>query len=223
MTYIDGAILLILVLALVHGFFRGLIVPLICWAFIIVGVVVAFFHPGLAAKLAPSPILRPVIGSVIVVAFGFIGRLVARVVAPPIYSKIPLPRSLDKVGGVAVGVFASSLSIFMLLNSMVTVDRALTPLTRSDQTSAVQIAEIRQTLAEHPELASILPPDDLAAVGQKPGQSAVPSNQIGQISSALGTWQQIHNQMAASRIAPAICAIFDHMPFIGQGATWPAP
>lgn len=222
MTVIDGAILVLLVVALAHGFFRGLLRPLFTWIFVVVGVIVAFYHPGLAGSLAPNATVRPLVGLVLVIAIAAVGGLVARVVAPPIYTRIPVIRTFDRVGGMVFSFVASLFSIFMILNSLVTVDTALAPVTGNAQASAAQIAQIRQLLAEHPELSSLINPDDLAAAQSRLGATGtVASADIGTVSGVLGAWRQIHTQLAESRIAPVVFGIFDHLPLIGHNRGWP--
>ena len=54
MSFIDVAIVVIVVLAVLIGWVRGLFRPLITWAFIIAGVVIGFGYPAIAARFRPE-------------------------------------------------------------------------------------------------------------------------------------------------------------------------
>jgi uncharacterized membrane protein required for colicin V production len=222
MTIVDGLVLVMLAVSLALGFLRGIVRLLITWAFIVAGVVVAFFHPGLAAKVAPTPLIQPVAGVGIVLGFAIAGALLARIVAPLIESRIPFLRSIDRLGGMVLSGVLSCFSIFMMLNSLVTVDSVLTPLTSGAPVSATQLAQINELLRAHPELAGVLNPKDVAEAQARLGSQTIPSANVGEVSGVLGTWQQIHQQLARSKVAPVIFGIFDHLPVIGRNRAWPS-
>ena len=222
MTIIDGFILVILAISLILGFLRGIVRLLITWAFIVAGVVVAFFHPGLAAKIAPTPLVQPVAGIGIVLGFAIGGALLARILAPLIDSKVPFLGSIDRLGGMALSGVMSLVSIFMMLNSMVTVDSVISPLTSGQPITATQLAEVDSLLSAHPELASLLNPDDVAAAERQIGSASVPAADLGQVSGPLGAWQTIHSQMVQSKVAPIVFGLFNHLPLIGHGRSWPS-
>ena len=137
MSYLDIACVVILVLALLHGLLKGLFRPLITWAFIIAGVAVGFGRPGVAASFAPSPGWRPLMGLVVVVVFAVVGFLVAHLVAPRIYGLIPGMGVLDRLGGAVLSVVLALVMIFILLNGLVTLDRATAPI---DGSAPVSVA-----------------------------------------------------------------------------------
>ncbi|MGP8160984.1 MAG: CvpA family protein, partial [Candidatus Dormibacteria bacterium] len=161
MSYIDIAIVVILVLALLHGLLRGLFRPLITWAFIIAGVVVGFGHPGVAARFAPSPSWRPVMGLVVVIVFAVVGFLVAHLVAPRIYRLIPGMGAFDRIGGALLSLVLALVMICILLNGLVTLDRATAAIDGSGNVSATQIDQIQRFVSSNPAAAIALDPSEL--------------------------------------------------------------
>ncbi len=221
MSYIDIACVIILGLALLHGLLKGLFRPLITWAFIIAGVAIGFGHPGVAARFAPSPGWRPLMGLVVVVVFALAGFLVAHLVAPRIYRLIPGMGLLDRLGGAVLSVVMAFVVLFLLLNGLVTVDRATAPIDGSGPVSAAKIQEIQQFVASNPATSIALTQSDLQALEGQLGSSSTPAGDIGQMNTVLGVLRNVHLQMVQSKVAPVIFKVGQSLPFLGNGQTWP--
>jgi uncharacterized membrane protein required for colicin V production len=221
-SYIDIACVIILVLALLHGLLKGLFRPLITWAFIIAGMAVGFGRPGVAASFAPSPSWRPLMGLVVVVVFAVVGFLVAHLVAPRIYRLIPGMGVLDRLGGAVLSVVLAFVVLFILLNGLVTVDRATAPIDGSAPISAAKIQQIQQFVAGNPATSIVLTQSDMKALEGQLGSSTTPASNVGQLSTVLGVLRNVHIQMVRSKVAPGIFKIGESIPFLGNGQTWPA-
>ncbi len=221
MSYIDIAIVVILVLALLHGLLRGLFRPLITWAFIIAGVVVGFGHPGVAARFAPSPSWRPVMGLVVVIVFAVVGFLVAHLVAPRIYRLIPGMGAFDRIGGALLSLVLALVMICILLNGLVTLDRATAAIDGSGNVSATQIDQIQRFVSSNPAAAIALDPSELKNLESSLASSTTPDSDIGQYNIVLGVLRNLHIQMVQSQVAPVIFNIGQNVPFLGSGQTWP--
>jgi hypothetical protein len=223
-SYIDIACVVILVLALLHGLIKGLFRPLITWAFIIAGVAVGFGHPGVAASFAPSAGWRPLMGLIVVVVFAVVGFLVAHLVAPRVYRLIPGLGALDRLGGAVLSVVLAFVVLFILLNGLVTLDRATAPIDGSTPVSVAELQEIQQLIASHPATSIALSQSQLQEVeGQVgSGSSATPAADVGQLSTVLGVLRNVHIQMVQSKVAPVIFKIGESLPFLGNGQTWPS-
>jgi len=220
-SYIDIAIVVILVLALLHGLLRGLFRPLITWAFIIAGVVVGFGHPGVAARFAPSPSWRPVMGLVVVIVFAVVGFLVAHLVAPRIYRLIPGMGAFDRIGGALLSLVLALVMICILLNGLVTLDRATAAIDGSGNVSATQIDQIQRFVSSNPAAAIALDPSELKNLESSLASSTTPDSDIGQYNIVLGVLRNLHIQMVQSQVAPVIFNIGQNVPFLGSGQTWP--
>lgn len=221
MSYIDIAIVVILVLALLHGLLKGLFRPLITWAFIIAGVVVGFGHPGVAARFAPSPSWRPVMGLVVVIVFAVVGFLVAHLVAPRIYRLIPGMGAFDRIGGALLSLVLALVMICILLNGLVTLDRATAAIDGSGNVSATQIDQIQRFVSSNPAAAIALDPSELKNLESSLASSTTPDSDIGQYNIVLGVLRNLHIQMVQSQVAPVIFNIGQNIPFLGSGQTWP--
>ncbi len=224
MSYIDIACVVILVLALLHGLLKGLFRPLITWAFIIAGVAVGFGHPSVAASFAPSAGWRPLMGLIVVVVFTVVGFLVAHLVAPRIYGLIPGMGLLDRLGGAVLSLVLSFVVLFLLLNGLVTIDRATAPIDGITPVSVAELQQIQQLVASNPAASIALSQPQLQALEGEvsSGSSATPAADIGQLSTVLGVLRNVHIQMVQSKVAPVIFKIGESLPFLGNGQTWPA-
>jgi hypothetical protein len=222
-SYIDIACVVILVLALLHGLLSGLFRPLITWAFIIAGVAVGFGNPGVAASFAPSAGWRPLMGLIVVVVFTVVGFLVAHLVAPRIYRLIPGLGALDRLGGAVLSVVLAFVMIFILLNGLVTLDRAAAPIDGNAPVSPSEIQTIQQFVASNPATSIVLSQSDLQSLESQlgPGSSQTPAANVGQLSTVLGVLRNVHIQMVQSKVAPVIFKIGESLPFLGNGQTWP--
>jgi uncharacterized membrane protein required for colicin V production len=221
-SYIDIACVVILVLALLHGLLKGLFRPLITWAFIIAGVAVGFGHPGVAASFAPSPGWRPLMGLVVVVVFAVVGFLVAHLVAPRIDRLIPGLSALDRLGGAVLSVVLALVMIFIVLNGLVTLDRATAPIDGNAPISASKIQQIQKFVASNPATSIALSQSQLQAEEGQLGSTTRPAADIGQLNGTLGVLRNVHTQMVQSKVAPVIFKIGESLPFLGNGQTWPA-
>ena len=221
MSYIDIAIVVILVLALLHGLLKGLFRPLITWAFIIAGVVVGFGHPGVAARFAPSPSWRPVMGLVVVIVFAVVGFLLAHLIAPRIYRLIPGMGAFDRIGGALLSLVLALVMICILLNGLVTLDRATAAIDGSGNVSATQIDQIQRFVSSNPAAAIALDPSELKNLESSLASSTTPDSDIGQYNIVLGVLRNLHIQMVQSQVAPVIFNIGQNIPFLGSGQTWP--
>jgi uncharacterized membrane protein required for colicin V production len=223
-SYIDIACVVILVLALLHGLLKGLFRPLITWAFIIAGVAVGFGHPSVAASFAPSAGWRPLMGLIVVVVFTVVGFLVAHLVAPRIYGLIPGMGLLDRLGGAVLSLVLSFVVLFLLLNGLVTIDRATAPIDGITPVSVAELQQIQQLVASNPAASIALSQPQLQALEGEvsSGSSATPAADIGQLSTVLGVLRNVHIQMVQSKVAPVIFKIGESLPFLGNGQTWPA-
>jgi hypothetical protein len=222
MSAIDIGVVIVLALALLIGWWRGLLRPLIVWAFIVAGVVVGFVRPSVAVDLAPSPGWRPVMGVVVVAAFALGGVLIARLVGRLIYRHIRVIGLLDRVAGAALSLALAGVAVFILLSAIVTLDQAAAPVEGTGAVSAARIAQIQSYVAAHPGSAILLDPAQLQALQQRPGLSTTPAADIGQLNGPLGFLRALHAQVVGSRVAPVIFNWMQTIPVLGGGQRWPA-
>jgi uncharacterized membrane protein required for colicin V production len=218
---IDIAIVVILLISVLLGWSHGLFRPLITWAFIIAGVVVGFGYPAIADRFAPNAGWRPVMGLVVLAVFAVVGSLVAHVVAPHIYRRIPGVGAIDRIGGVVVSLVLSLLGIFVLLSLMVTLDQAAAPVEGTSTISGAQISQIQSFLSKNPGTAIVLDTGQLKALETQLNQTPITAANIGQVNGALGALRDLHTQMVDSSIAPIIFDAGERIPILGDSRPWP--
>jgi uncharacterized membrane protein required for colicin V production len=222
MSILDIVVIVILLAALVHGFFKGLFRPLITWAFIVAGVVIGFGHPAVAERFAPSPGWRPIMGLVVVAVFAVVGGLISHLVAPRIYRLIPGMGALDHVLGAVFSFVLAFAMVFLLLKGLVTLDRAAAPIDGNSPLSASEISQIQQFVTSNPATDIALDPSQLQSLENQLGSSTQPAGNVGQLNGMLGVLRNLHTQMVQSKVAPVIFDIGEHLPFIGGSQTWPS-
>ncbi len=118
-TGIDIGIVAVLALALLVGWWRGLLRPLITWAFLVGGAAVSFGDPALARRFAPGPGWRPFMGLVVIAVFGLAGVLVSHLVARVVRRGIPVLGLVDRLAGAVVSGLLALVVVFIVLSAMV--------------------------------------------------------------------------------------------------------
>lgn len=118
-TAIDIGIVVVLALALIAGWWRGLLRPLITWAFIVAGAAVSFGDPALARRFAPSPAWRPYMGLVVIAVFALAGILASHLIGRVVRRGIPVIGLLDRLAGAVVSGLLAAVAVFIVLSAMV--------------------------------------------------------------------------------------------------------
>jgi hypothetical protein len=131
---------------------------------------------------------------------------------------------LDRLGGAVLSVVLALVMIFIVLNGLVTLDRATAPIDGSSPVSVAELQEIQQFVASNPSTSIALSQSQLQALEVQvgSGSSPTPAADVGQLSTVLGVLRNVHIQMVQSKVAPVIFKIGESLPFLGNGQTWPA-
>jgi hypothetical protein len=132
--------------------------------------------------------------------------------------------ALDRLGGAVLSVVLAFVALFILLNGLVTLDRATAPIDGNAPVSVTELQTIQQLVASNPSTAIALSQSQLQALESQvgPGSSPTPGADVGQLSTVLGVLRNVHIQMVRSKVAPVIFKIGETIPFLGNGQTWPA-
>jgi uncharacterized membrane protein len=160
-------------------------------------------------------------GLVVVIVFAVVGFLVAHLVAPRIYRLIPGMGAFDRIGGALLSLVLALVMICILLNGLVTLDRATAAIDGSGNVSATQIDQIQRFVSSNPAAAIALDPSELKNLESSLASSTTPDSDIGQYNIVLGVLRNLHIQMVQSQVAPVIFNIGQNIPFLGSGQTWP--
>lgn len=215
---IDILILVAVGVAVVMGFRRGMVQPLlveigflgVLWVFISHW---AGYSRLLERFLHVPPVLA---GVVIVVVAGIVayggGRLGGLI------HRMPLVQGADGLLGVFVHGFIAVMICYFFLGALVAIDKAFGPVLNGAQANVAQARTARTALLSHPLVSKLVDRRDLDILVQRarqPGGARIadlPSLQ--QLETAYGDFAQ--PQLLSSRLAPIVLAIGKPVPGLGH-------
>lgn len=215
---LDGLFLLILVIALVVGYQKGVIQPLMSQVFFFGALFLIYrerdsYLAGLQHYLHANVILAIFFALLLAVIAGYIGNTVGLAL-----HRMPIARGIDGFLGVFVNVAIALAAIYFILGGLITLDRAFAPLNSTAKLSAAQITSLSQILNSNPIATALVDPKDLkklqaeAKAGQTASLDTV--SQLDQLSKAYTEF--VKPQLKTSRLAPYIMRFGQKLPFVGH-------
>lgn len=215
----DLAIAIALALGALAGWRKGFIVPLVVQAGALVSL--AALYAGPLKSMVPSGaaglgvgVGAVVIGSSIV---GTIGGVLIRLVY-----RFGVLKRLDKVAGIPLGVVTAAVTLYVALVGVTVLDGWLAPLHGTATIGAQQLAAIQKLAAVNPTFSAFADPTMLNSIVAVAATAPIPADQLSRYDAALGFYEAtVRPAMLTSRIAPAILAIGEHLPVIGQHVDFP--
>jgi uncharacterized membrane protein required for colicin V production len=216
--FIDLAIGIALLIALIVGYQRGVIQPLLVEIFFLAAILVIIrdrqaYSAAMGRFLHANPILDVFLALIIAVVAGYIGG-----VAGAAIRRMPVIRGIDGFLGIFVHVGVAVVVIYLLLSALVQLDKAFNPTVRSSTLTPVQVNQLASTLLSNPLTASIVDTHDLDKLHK---ESSTPSGarladvpQLNQLDTLFLDFVQ--PQLHSSRAAPVILGIGSKIPIIGH-------
>jgi hypothetical protein len=214
---IDILVVLILVVALITGFQRGVIQPLLAEIFFFGALLVIFrFHDQyttLLARFHISAVLSVFVALIIGIVLGGVGGAIGGA-----FHRMESIRGIDGLLGVVVHVAVSIVIVYLAISALVTLDNAFEPALRSASLSLAQVTALENEILSNPITAAMVSKSDLEtlkAASQKTGGAHLDSVQ------GIHQLQQIYTdflqpQLHGSRTAPFILGFGHHLPLIGH-------
>lgn len=215
---LDGAILVILLIALIVGYQRGIIQPLLTQVFFFGALFVLYrekanflvsvqhyLHQGLAVAIF--------LALVIAVAAGYVGSVVGQVL-----HRMPIARGIDGFLGIFVNVAIWLIVIYYALSALIVFDRAFTPLVNQTALNAQQVNQLSSTLQSNPVVNALVSPDDLKKLKQETANGKTASlTTVTQLDNLRTFYDDfIHPQLVGSKLAPYIMKYGQKAPIIGK-------
>jgi len=215
---LDGAFILIVVIALVVGYQKGVIQPLMAQVFFLGALFLIYrerdsYLTGVQHYLKANIVLAIFFALMLAVIAGYIGNTVGLAL-----HRMPIARGIDGFLGVFVNVAIALAAIYFVLGGLITLDKAFAPLTSTAKLTSVQIASLMKVLNSNPLATALVDPNDLkklqteARSGQTASLDTV--SQLDQLSKAYTEF--VRPQLRTSRVAPYIMRFGQKLPVIGR-------
>jgi Colicin V production protein len=215
---IDLAFAILLVLALVLGYQRGVIQPLMSEIFFFGTLLVIFrFHDqytsGMAKVAHLSPVLSVFAALILAIIMGAIGGAVGGA-----FHRIEAIRGIDGLLGIFVHVGVTIVIAYLAISALVTLDNAFEPTLKSASLTLAQVNKLQSSILSNPITSAMVSKQDLQALkdaAAKPAGARIDS--IG----GIHQLQQIYTdflqpQLHGSKTVPVILGLGRHLPFIGR-------
>jgi uncharacterized membrane protein required for colicin V production len=215
---IDILVVLVLVVALITGYQRGVIQPLMAEIFFFGTLLAVFrFHDQYTNEMQKllhlTPVLSVFVALIIAVVLGAVGGAIGGA-----FHRMEAIRGVDGLLGVFVHVGVSLIVVYLAVSALVTLDNAFEPALRSASLTVAQVTRLETEILSNPITAAMVSKNDLQAL-----KTAAQKNNAAHLDSVAGIHQlqQIYTdflqpQLHGSRIVPFILGIGRHLPFIGH-------
>ncbi len=215
---IDILVVLVLVIALITGYQRGVIQPLMAEIFFFGTLLAVFrFHDQYTNEMQKllhlTPVLAVFVALIIAVVMGAIGGAIGGA-----FHRVEAIRGVDGLLGVFVHVVVTLIVIYLAISALVTLDNAFEPALKSASLTLSQVNQLENEILSNPITAAMVSKEDLAALK---AAAAKPAGAHLDSVSGIHQLQQIYSdfiqpQLHSSRTAPYILSFGHHLPFIGH-------
>jgi uncharacterized membrane protein required for colicin V production len=214
---IDILVVVILVVALITGFQRGVIQPLMAEIFFFGTLLMIFrFHDQytmLLAKFHISAVISVFVALILAIVLGAIGGAIGGA-----FHRMESIRGIDGLLGVVVHVVVALVIIYLAVSALVTLDNAFEPVLNQASLTLSQVNSLESEILSNPITATMVSKQDLDAL-----KAAAQKNNSAHLDSVQGIHQlqQIYTdfvqpQLHNSRSVPFILGFGQHLPLIGH-------
>lgn len=215
---IDIAIAVLLILALVLGYQRGVIQPLMAEIFFFGTLLVIFrFHDTYTNEMQKiahiNAVLSVFVAIIAAVILGAIGGAIGGA-----FHRMDAIRGIDGLLGVFVHVVVTLVLIYLAISALVTLDNAFVPTVNRASLTLDQVNQLENQILSNPITAAMVSKDDLNSL-----KATAAKTNAAHLDSISGIHQleQLYTgflepQLHSSRAVPIILAIGDKLPIIGH-------
>ena len=217
--FLDIAIGAVLLIALVVGYQKGVIQPLLVEIFFLAAILVIItnaeaYSAAMSRYLHAPGLLQVFLALIVAVVAGYIGG-----VAGAAIHRMPVVRGVDGLLGMFIHVGVATIVIYLLLSALVQVDKAFTA-ARSATLTLAQVNTLQSQLRGNPLTAAIVNAglkDDLAKLRK---EAQTPSG--ARLADAAGLSflktgvDFVEPQLHQSRLAPYVLLVGSKVPVIGH-------
>jgi len=216
---IDLAILVAVAAGAFAGWRKGFVVPLVVQAGALLSL--AALYAGPLQSTVPSGVsgIGLGVGAIVLGSsiLGAIGGLFIRLVY-----RFGILKKLDKVAGIPLGAATAAVTLYVALVGTIALDGWLAPLHSGLAIGPQQLAAVQAIAAANPALAMFADPTMLNEIVAVAAKAPIPDDQRAKYDAALGFYEtSLRPALLTSRIAPALLALGENLPVIGQHVVFP--
>jgi uncharacterized membrane protein required for colicin V production len=215
---IDIIVVLVLVIALIIGYQRGVIQPLLAEIFFFGTLLLVFrFHDQYTNEMQKllhlTPVLSVFVALIIAVVAGAIGGGIGGA-----FHRMEAIRGVDGLLGVFVHVLVTLVVVYLAVSALVVLDNAFEPALKSANLTLTQVDQLESEILSNPITALLVSKSDLATL--KSDAAKAGGAHLDQVA-GIHQLQQIYSdfiqpQLHGSRSVPYILGFGHHLPFIGH-------
>jgi len=216
---IDIAIVIAVAAGAFAGWRKGFVVPLVVQAGALVSLAALYAGPFQSSVPSGLSGIGVGVGTVVLASslLGAIGGTLIRLV----YHFGVLKR-LDKVAGIPLGAATAAVTLYVVLVGTVVVDGWLGPLHGGLAIGPEQLASVQKLAALNPALSMFADPTTLNELVTVAAKAPIPADQLAKYDAALGFYESsVRPALLSSKIAPAMLALGEHLPVVGQHLDFP--
>ncbi|HSS62106.1 MAG TPA: CvpA family protein [Candidatus Limnocylindrales bacterium] len=215
---IDILVVLVLVIALITGYQRGVIQPLMAEIFFFGTLLAVFrFHEQYTTEMQKllhlTPVLSVFVALILAVVAGAIGGAIGGA-----FHRIEAIRGVDGLLGVFVHGIVTLVILYLAVSALVVLDNSFEPALRSANLTLTQVNQLENEILSNPITAAMVSKSDLDALkAQATKTNAAHLDQV----AGIHQLQQIYSdfvqpQLHSSRTVPFILGFGRHVPVIGR-------
>jgi uncharacterized membrane protein required for colicin V production len=215
---LDVIVLFLLVVALVIGYQRGVIQPLMAEIFFFGTLLVVFrFHDQYTNEMEKiahlNAVLSIFLAIILAIVMGAIGGAIGGA-----FHRLESIRGIDGLLGIFVHVAVTLVVVYLAISALVVLDNAFEPTIRNANLTLAQVTKLETWIESNPITAAMVSKQDLAALKNAAGGASGAKLENVQ---GIHQLQQIYTsflqpQLHSSRSVPIILGIGSHLPFIGH-------
>ncbi len=210
--------MILIVVALVTGFQRGVIQPLMAEIFFFGTLLLVFrFHDQYTDQMQKllhlTPVFAVFVALILAVVLGAVGGAIGG-----LFHRMEAIRGIDGLLGVFVHVVVTLIIIYLGISALVTLDNAFEPAIKSANLTLQQVNQLENEVLSNPITAAMVSKSDLQAL-----KDAATKNNAADLNQVAGIHQleQIYTdflqpQLHGSRLVPFILGFGKRLPVIGR-------
>jgi uncharacterized membrane protein required for colicin V production len=215
---IDIAVVLVLIVALIIGYQRGVIQPLMAEIFFFGTLLVVFrFHDQYTTEMQKllhlNAVLSVAAALILAVILGAVGGAIGGA-----FHRMESIRGVDGLLGVFVHGVVTLIVIYLAMSALVTLDNAFGPALKTASLTVNQVNQLENVILSNPITSALVSKSDMQALKAQAAKSnAAHLDSVG----GIHQLQQIYTgflqpQVHSSRTVPFILGFGQHLPLIGH-------
>ena len=216
---VDLAIVIAVLAGAFAGWRKGFVVPLVVQAGALLSLATLYAGPLQGSVPSGMAGLGLGIGAIVLGSsiLGAVGGMLMRLVY-----RFGVLRRMDKVAGIPLGAATAAITLYVALIGAIALDGWLSPLHGTLTIGPQQFSAMEQMASLHPAFGAFADPSMLSSIATAAAKAPIPAGELAKYDAALGFYEtSFRPALLASRIAPALLALGEHLPLIGRHVDFP--